>query len=149
VNWSGRVFSTHAFWSGGQGVRASPSLHGASMWIVHKNSYIQKVIEKFGKDPRRLHFLSKNWLIDESFVFHAKLHSCKISLIQTLCSKIWESAEWKFNETKDEMIFPEILNYPSLDLWQVDDDSARTSIAVLRKQELESSNFASDNRERG
>jgi len=47
------------------------------------------------------------------------------------------------------MIFPEILNYLSLDLWRVDDDSARTSIAVLRKQELESSNFASDNRERG
>ena len=61
----------------------------------------------------------------------------------------YKSAEWKFNETKDEMIFPEILNYPSLDLWRVDDDSARTRIAVLRKQELESSNFASDNRERG
>ena len=78
-------------------------------------------IDKFGRDPRRLHFFFKNWLIDESFVFLAKLHSCKISLIQTqekfFCSKMWESSEWKISETKDAMIFPETVNYPSLDLW--------------------------------
>jgi len=47
---------------GGSGVQTSLSLHGASMRIVHKNSYTQgqKVIEKFGKDPRRLHFLFEN-----------------------------------------------------------------------------------------
>jgi len=31
---------------------------------------------------------------------------------------MWESTEWKFNETEDEMIFPETdVNYSFLDLW--------------------------------
>ena len=38
VNWSGHVFTTHAFWSGSPGVRTSLSLQGPYMWIVHKNS---------------------------------------------------------------------------------------------------------------
>jgi len=98
--------------------------------MVHSEVYLNKYVVSTAKDPCRLHFLFKNWLIDGSFVFRAKLHSCKISLIQTqekfFCSKMWESAEWKFSETKDEMIFPETVNYPSLDMWQVDDASAGT-----------------------